>query len=201
MTYLPSLISAGTLLDLAAVAGSTPSGCFVEVGVYRGGSAAFLYQVAEAQGRTLHLFDTFAGHTVIDPAHDNVACHYMGRFAENADSLADLRRAMPHAVFHVGTFPDTLGEDPPTPTQGIAFVHADVDVYWPTRAICEILPARMVPGGVIWFDDYPYLEGCPGVVEAVNEAFGPPPDEAGLIRAGGHRIVRIPGPIETEVAP
>jgi O-methyltransferase len=44
-------------------------GAFCEFGVYRGGSAAIL--AAVAGGRTLHLYDTFAGIAESDAAYDN----------------------------------------------------------------------------------------------------------------------------------
>jgi hypothetical protein len=64
-----------------------------------------------------------------------------------------------------GVFPDSIVEMPP-----IAFVHADADIYESTKAICAVLPPLMVPGGVLWFDDYSWRDtrGCRA---AVDEAF------------------------------
>ncbi len=58
---LPSLLGAEQLAALATLARATPPGDFAEVGVYRGGSAQVLYEIAQEQNRTLHLFDTFTG--------------------------------------------------------------------------------------------------------------------------------------------
>ena len=63
----PSLLSPEQLEDLAQLARSAPAGAFVEVGVYRGGSARVLCDIAQEQGRTLYLFDTFAGHPIRRP--------------------------------------------------------------------------------------------------------------------------------------
>jgi len=173
-----SLIDGADLAWLVALAGATPPGNFVELGVYKGGSAYWLYQMAEKQGRKLYLYDTFAGHTAVDPERDDLTVHPQGRYAENAGELDRIRGLMPNAVICVGTFPETLVEMGP-----VAFVHADVDVYPPTKAICDLMPPLMVAGGMILFDDYPW-EGCPGVRQAVVEAFG-----EGPVLPNGKRLI------------
>ena len=50
------------------------------------------------------------------------------------------------------------------------FVHIDVDLYEPTKASLEFFFQRMVPGGIILFDDYGF-ESCPGAKAAVDEYF------------------------------
>ena len=56
------------LLELAATAKTTPAGCFVEVGVWKGGSASYLTEVAEQQNREIFLYDTFTGIPFAEPA-------------------------------------------------------------------------------------------------------------------------------------
>lgn len=152
-----SCIHPQQLAELSELAERTPAGCFVEVGVYQGGSAWHLAQVAERQSRQLHLFDTFAGMPFAD-AEDN---HPAGDFADT--SAAQVSALLPNAHVHVGVFPDTLPD-----LTGIAFAHVDCDQYRSTKdAISHLLP-RMVPGGVMVFDDY----GCTrGATRAVDEAF------------------------------
>ena len=163
---LPSLLSDEDLNSLCSVAQNTPPGCFVEIGVYQGGSAERLYQIAQQQGRTLHLFDTFAGHPVVTE-HDDTNNHPQGRFGNDAISPHVLQAKLPNAVIHIGTFPDTLPDD----LRDIAFVHCDADLYAPTLAACTLLPPRMVNGAQMVFDDYRRTE-CPGVERAILEAFG-----------------------------
>jgi O-methyltransferase len=166
-TERDSLISAGNLETLATIAGETPAGAFVEVGVYRGGSARALYRVAEEQGRELYLFDTFEGHPTPSTS-DDVRAHPEGRYADCADPVA-LRAEMPNASIVRGRFPDTWLWTP-SPWRWVAFVHIDVDLYESTRdAILALTPA-MVPGGVMYFDDYGVAE-CPGATKAVHELF------------------------------
>jgi len=180
-----SLLSTACLDDLCDLARTAPPGAFVEVGVYRGGSAIRLYEIAEQQNRTLYLFDTFAGHSIVDPEHDDPGIHHVGRF-DDGPTVSVLRIRMPRAIFGVGSFPLTLGATGP-----IAFVHSDADLYWPTHAVCELLVPRMVSGGMLLFDDYGYDKiGCPGVREVVDAMFGPPAPED--IRPGSQRLVRIP---------
>ena len=182
----PSLLSPEQLEDLAQLARSAPAGAFVEVGVYRGGSARVLYDIAQEQGRTLYLFDTFAGHPIGGP-HDDAIVHPVGRFGDPDIDVDALQHAMPHAIIRIGVFPDTLAflYLPP-----IAFVHADADLYAPTLTVCKRLAPGMVDGGAILFDDYGY-GGCPGVQRAVDECFGPPQPDGSDRRPGGQRVVTI----------
>lgn len=157
-----SLIDPSGLEQLRATATLAPAGAIVEIGVYQGGSASVLYQVARAQGRELFLYDTFAGH----PFHDDgIDDHPLGRFADAIDPNR-LRELLPHAHVIVGTFPESLVEMPP-----VAFVHADADIYQSTLAICRDMPPRMVDLGVLYFDDYSHGD-CRGCKRAVDEIFG-----------------------------
>lgn len=160
MTSLPSLINPDGLDLLCEAARSAPPGAIVEIGVYKGGSAIRLYEVAEMQGRKLYLYDTFQGHPHHDATLDD---HALGRFSD-ATTPEALQALMPNAVIVQGVFPDTLVDMGP-----VAFVHADADLYQTTRDICEWMPSRMVEGGVIWFDDYSHSDtrGCRAAVDEV----------------------------------
>lgn len=134
-----------------------PPGCFVEFGVYQGGSAWHLAQIARTQGRALYLYDTFAGIPMAGP-HDR---HAVGDFADT--SLAYVRELVPDAVIAPGIFPATLLCMPP-----IALAHIDADQYDSVKAACAVLPPLMAAGGVLLFDDYDQL---PGARRAVDERF------------------------------
>lgn len=158
-----SVINPGTLDALAAMARSVPAGDFVEVGVYKGGSAQRLAQVAREGGRRPFLFDTFAGIPCRDPAFDH---HREGDFGDT--DLELVRQLIPDAIFKVGVFPQTL-----TPDVGpIAFAHVDCDQYASVRDCCAHLGPRMVPGGVMWFDDPDALHGA---MRAMQDVFGDRP--------------------------
>lgn len=156
-----SLICQGQLDAMVAMAKAAPPGDFLEVGVYKGGSAERLYAVAQEQARRLWLFDTFTG---IPERTEGVDTHKIGDFADT--SVEDVRRLLPAALIVVGDAAETL---PATDTGPLAFVHLDCDQYATYRACIVELSPRMVHGGVMWFDDY----GClPGATKAVDEMFG-----------------------------
>jgi O-methyltransferase len=155
--HAPSLIDHTILARLAELAASTPTGAFVEVGVYKGGSAAVLLRVAKAQGRTLYLFDTFTGIPYADP--DKGDTHKVGDFGDT--SLDAVGRACPGAILCPGVFPQTLPPD----IGPVAFAHIDCDQYASIRGAAEALSPRMVPGGVMVFDDYGHLAGATRAVQ------------------------------------
>lgn len=156
-----SLIDSAALDALAEMAASTPPGDFLEVGVYRGGSAMRLSDVAEKQGRVLYLCDTFRGIPERTPEIDR---HEVGDFGDVV--LSEVRGALPRAVFIIGDARETLAE---LDTGPLAFVHLDCDQYATYRACISYLLPRMVRGGVMWFDD---VYALPGARQAVEEAFG-----------------------------
>ena len=104
----PSLLDPAALAELFDAAWAAPAGDIVEVGVYRGGSAAVLHGVAKARGCTLWLYDTFAGIPYADPEKGDT--HAVGDFSDTA--VAAVGRACPGAVITIGTFPATLGPEP-----------------------------------------------------------------------------------------
>ena len=157
-----SLINPAILDAMIDMARETPPGDFAEVGVYRGGSAARLADLARRQERRLFLFDTFTG---IPEATPEVDAHKIGDFS---DTSVDLVRSAvgPEPIIVVGDATETL---PETETGPLAFVHLDCDQYATYRAaIIELMP-RMVRGGVMWFDD---VADLPGARRAVEELFG-----------------------------
>jgi O-methyltransferase len=153
-----SVIAPHHLEELVDAARSAPPGDFVEVGVYRGGSAVLLAEVARATGRRLFLFDTFTG----IPFRDAVDRHEVGDFSDT--SLEMVREAVPDATFCVGVFPDTMPDD----IGPIALAHVDCDQYRSVHDCCAHLGPRMAPGGVMVFDDPNVLDGAS---QAVRESF------------------------------
>lgn len=170
MTYSDkrnSIIPKDDLETMLQYARSAPAGSFVEVGVYRGGSARELYKIAEEQGRTLFLFDTFTGHPM--PTEYDAPQHPAGRYADCADP-DELQREMPNARVIQCKFPGSpitwVADAGP-----IAFAHIDVDLYEGTRDAIAYLSGWMARSGILYFDDYGVPE-CPGATRAVREGFG-----------------------------
>ncbi len=160
----PSQVNPTVIAAMMACARGTPFGAIVEVGVFQGGTAWHLGQLAAETGRGLCLYDTFEGIPYSGP-HDS---HKVGDFSAcSKEAIEDL---IPWARVVKGVFPASAAADPP---RHISFVHLDCDQEQSYReAIAYLLP-RMKPGGVMWFDDAPCL---PGAARAVLDVF-PHPNE------------------------
>lgn len=168
---VPSVVSPETMAHLQAMAKTVPPGIFVELGVYRGGTAHAL--VAAAPDRELHLFDTFAG----IPFQHEGDHHKVGDFADTSE--AEVRALLPKAIFHVGVFPKTM----PKGLKPIAFCHIDADQKQSYEDAIALFSPLMVPGGVMWFDDVDLL---PAPTEVVTRVFG-----KRLDRSAGKPFVRF----------
>jgi O-methyltransferase len=156
-----SLVGASVIDELVKTAKKTPAGCFVEVGVYKGGTAWHLAKLAEIQNRKIFLFDTFTG----IPYKGEFDPVVVGTF--NETSFDDVRCAIPYATIVQGIFPQSV-EEKEIDLPPIAFVHLDCDQYQSIREAVIFLSPQMVSGGVMWFDDYACLEGA---TKAVDELF------------------------------
>lgn len=160
---------AQTLYQLARHA-SCLDGSFAEIGVFRGGTAKILAHIADARGRKLHLFDTFEGMPETDVQRDLLGA---GDFANT--SLGEVKRFLAGAsspVFHQGEFPKTAG---PVEGERFSLVHCDADIASSVEACCEFFYPRLVPGGVIVFDDYGFTS-TPGAKTTADAFFANKPE-------------------------
>jgi FkbM family methyltransferase len=163
---LPTLLSPAALVTLERLASSAPKGCFVEVGVFKGGSAQRLYRIAEREGRTLWLFDSFVG--LLDRAGLDIIP--AGHFDAGGEAAGEMiQRALPNARICMGRFPEVLSVRPDVfaDMRDIAFAHVDCDQYASIKKTLARLWWLMVPGGIILCDDYDALHGAHA---AVNES-------------------------------
>jgi hypothetical protein len=141
----------------------------VEVGVYRGGTTAYLARAARALGfarAELHAFDTFEGHAAadIDAAHDTV--HTTGLFDDTSfAAVSQYLAQFANVQVHKGRFEDRcelLGD------ASVSLMHLDVDLYAPTLHALRFASERQAPGSIVIVDDYG-TKSCPGVKTAVAE--------------------------------
>lgn len=140
----------------------------VEVGTFRGGSAALIAEALRAANATcdVHVVDTFEGH--IDStitAHDSGE-HFSGKFANT--SYEDVRAflsAYPRMQVHKGNAAAVIAG---WPERRYGMVHVDVDLYGPTLECLRYFGSRLADGGVLVMDDYE-SPTCPGVSLAVHE--------------------------------
>jgi O-methyltransferase len=157
MNFLPSVVPQELIMALIEKASETPDGCFVEVGVYQGGTASYLTNLAELQGREVYLYDTFTG----IPFAEEYEKHQPGDFTDT--SYESVSAALPYAKVVQGIFPSSAVAMPK-----VAFAHIDVDQYKSYKDCINFLRPMMVEGGIMWFDDYE-LEGAK---KAVDELLG-----------------------------
>jgi O-methyltransferase len=142
-------------------------GCFLEVGVWRGGTGALLATMSAntAPSRRIYLADTFQG-VVKTGENDTGYCDGV-----HADTSIDIVRelmtsmGLTNVTLLQGIFPeDTAGQV----SGKIALLHCDVDVYQSAKDVVEWTLPRLSVGGVIVFDDYGFY-ACGGVTRYVNE--------------------------------
>lgn len=155
----PSLVGPHVIECLIETASHSPAGCFVEIGVYKGGTAWHLAQLAQEQGRDIYLFDTFTG-IPYKGQYDPIT---VGTF--NETSVEEVRTAIPYANIVQGIFPQSATS---IELQKVAFAHLDCDQYQSIKEAAQFLMPLMVKGGIMWFDDYGCLEGAN---MAVDELF------------------------------
>lgn len=160
---------------LVELARSAPPGPIVEVGVWKGGSAFDLYQLCQEQDRRLLLFDSFRGMPVYTAGVD---AFRLGTFMVDRNTPNEIKAVMPEAEIFIGLYPSTH----PAELRDVAFIHCDCDQYLSYKAVIEHMWPLVVDGGMMLFDDYPYLGGAQ---KAVDEAFSP--DE--LHKHGEHFFV------------
>lgn len=152
-------------------------GCFVECGVWRGGSAAIMALAARhlGQRRELHLFDSFEGLPEPTAADGQAAITYSGGRSGGELKTIDLCKAGVDEVqkflfdrlqlersairFHVGWFQNTVPSVAPN-IGPIALLRLDGDWYDSTRICLENLYPHLSPGGIVILDDYLMWEGC-----------------------------------------
>ena len=152
-------------------------GAAIEIGSWRGGSGAVLATAVGARspaaGTRVILADTFDG--VVKAGERDT--YYTG--GEHNNTSPELVRGFLDGLgltwveVLVGTFPDdTAGSLDGVP---FGFAHIDVDVYQSARDAFEWLWPRLVPGGVVVFDDYGFY-GCEGVTAYVEELMANQPE-------------------------
>ncbi len=147
----------------------------VEVGTFRGGSAALVSQALSTHAGApidVHVVDTFEGHldatfTSHDPEQQR------GKFTEvTVDDVRAFLSAYPGTHVYKGDGATVVRG---WPDRQYGLVHLDVDLYQPTRECLEYFAPRVAVGGMIVMDDYE-APTCPGVAVAVHEYLADHPD-------------------------
>jgi O-methyltransferase len=152
-------------------------GCFVECGVWKGGSSAIMAMAIKnaRQERHLHLFDSFEG--LPEPTEKDGKSAAIYSDGRNQGKLATINQCQAgldevcHLIldeikvrndlahFHVGWFQNTIPADAGQ-LGPIALLRLDGDWYDSTKICLEHLYPLLSPGGIIIMDDYWAWEGC-----------------------------------------
>ncbi len=172
--------SAFMLHQLARRAAKVP-GDAAEVGVYKGGTAHLLSRALP--GKTLHLFDTFAGL----PAPGAADLHAEGDFRAPLAEVRAFLEDAPGLAFHPGEFPASARD---LDGARFAFAHVDADLQRSTQDALEFFWPRLSGGGAVLVDDYG-IATCPGVRAAVD-AFFADKSEKPLILPTGQCLLEKP---------
>ena len=175
-----NLIQNHTLVDiyrcyeiwsLAGQLGKLPPGAALEVGVWRGGTGALLAKSCALAGvnEPIYLCDTFRG---VVKAGSLDSSYKDGRHSDTSRQVvSDLLTAVsggrefPVEILE-GIFPEETGDR--IDSRKFRYCHIDVDVYQSARDIVHWVWDRMVPGGIVLFDDYG-SEMCDGITRLVEE--------------------------------
>jgi O-methyltransferase len=175
------------LWQLVEQSSKLPSGSLIEVGVWRGGTGALIAKQAKRCGirERAFLCDTFSG-VVKATSRDSI---YKGGEHGDASRLG-VERFLSALEIEVGgilegVFPDQTGRE--LEDRRFRFCHIDVDTYDSAKDVFEWVWDRLVPGGIVVFDDYGFWS-CDGVTAYVEE-ISAAPDRLVLHNLNGHAVL------------
>ena len=165
------------------------SGDILEVGVWRGGTGCLLAKslVQQNQNGTVYLCDTFEGMPPTDAHYDNL--YRGGELADTSfEHVKALARTMElgNVKLCKGIFPKET--EALVPSNRFKLVHVDVDIFTSARDTVEWVWDKLVPGGLIIFDDYGY-SATEGVTKYVDQHLSNRSDALFIYNLCGHGIV------------
>lgn len=164
------------------------SGNIIEIGVWRGGTGALIAKQAKNCGimEKVYLCDTFNG--VVKVGSKDTS--YKG--GEHDDTSSKIVEELVHNIMHLdnvdileGIFPDQTGHQ----VENLKFrlCHIDVDVYQSAKDIDSWIWEKMIPGGIIVYDDYG-SSSTDGITQFVEEQMNLT-DRLIIHNLNGHAIV------------
>ena len=147
-----------------------PQAAVLEVGVWRGGTAGIMaQQLANIRSTaTLYLADTFTG---VAKAGANDTFYTGGEHSDTSQQIVEdvLKNKSQYQHYKIlkGIFPEDTAHEIKADEQ-FGLCHIDVDVYTSAKDILEWVWKKLIPGGVVVFDDYGF-HTCTGVTKLVDE--------------------------------
>lgn len=144
-------------------------GAIIEIGVWRGGTGALMAKQAKVCGipSQVYLCDTFTG-VVKAGSKDSsyIGGEHSDTSREAVDKFVFKQMNLDNVQILQGVFPDQTSHK--VKDLQFRFCHIDVDVYQSAKDIVEWIWGRIVPGGIVVFDDYGF-QGCEGITKYVEE--------------------------------
>jgi O-methyltransferase len=178
------------ILTRSAIHCASLDGSFAEFGVYRGGCTFMvLSECRPRPNRSFFLFDTFAGIPSSRLTAYEESEGFGGRLADV--SMSEVRdRLSPwsdQVRFVAGDVFETLSK---TETGPLAFAHLDMNASAPTKVALEYVWSRLVPGGMIVFDDYGWAQYA-DQKELIDEFFAEKADGLIALPTGQALTVKV----------
>ena len=142
-------------------------GCYLEIGIFKGGSGLLIAKAIENFNISskLYLADTFQGVVKTSVKDSN----YKGgeHFYNDRSNIENLFNKNNINNFNIlsGVFPEDTGK---YIKEKIRIIHIDVDAYRGAKDIVEWGYNKLVNNGIIVFDDYGFV-GCDGVIKLCEE--------------------------------
>lgn len=160
---------------------------FLEVGVYKGGTAAVIStQLKQLNANaTFYLADTFTG---VAKASEKDSMYVGGEHADTSEILVEqtIKPIYNHYKILEGIFPNHT-EHLIHQNELFRLCHIDVDVYESAKDVVHWVWQKLMVGGIIVFDDYGFAS-CNGVTNLVNE-YKSLTDRLVLHNLNGHAII------------
>ena len=183
-----TVVSADRCYILASFAtyASHLRGDFAECGVYKGGTALLLSRVLKETNKMLYLFDSFRGLPQVNPGKDQWFSE--GQYAASAKVVEELLSDYRSMIdVRCGWIPQTFSG---LETRSYAFAHLDVDLYQSALDCCTYFYPRLVPGGVILFDEYAFA-AARGEKDAVDQFFVDKPESPITLPTGQAIVLKV----------
>ncbi len=148
------------------------AGDFIELGVFRGGSAILLASIIKHHRatRTLHLLDSWQGLPELE-GEDLGTFVTEGQFSQSSEGAVRARLDGFQLLDVCKTYQGWVEHTLPELSGPFSLVHLDLDLYRPTHFALSQLLLKMKDEGEIIIDDYgnDELRRFPGVEKAVSE--------------------------------
>ena len=146
-------------------------GAIIEIGTWCGGSGAIIGKGARDCGvkDKIYMCDTFKGIVKVDGNKDS---HMKNGMLDDAtfecvDYLMNKLLKIEDVKILEGIFPEETQHNIPN-YEKFRFCHIDVDVYYGCKDIVDWIWEKMVPGGIIVYDDFGF-SSADGVTKYVEE--------------------------------